>query len=116
MWYGAKTGYHLIDAWDKAIWEQIEKRQLERWKKPWKVWTFLRDNILKLMIALSLTGYGWYKASQSLTDKPKDKIEIVEWLTEKQQFVKDFFVSPDVMKDLKFSGKKWEQKSRFEID
>ncbi len=108
--HSLKWGYHLIDAWDKAIWEQIEKWQLKKWKKTWKIWTLLRDNILKLMIALSATVYGWYKASELFTDKSKDKIEIFESLTEAQQFTKDFFASPDVMEHLKSLGKKREQK------
>lgn len=65
LWYGAKAGYHLIDAWDKAIWEKIEKKQIEKWKKPWKVSNFLRDNILKLMIVLSAAWYWGVELSKS---------------------------------------------------
>ena len=110
IWHAVKWGYHLIDAWDKAIWEKIEKKQLEKWKHPWKATRFLRDNVLKLLIALSATGYGWYKVSQLLPDKQEDKVEVVQGLTETEQFVKDFFKSPDVMKDLKSSGKEWQKK------
>jgi hypothetical protein len=64
LWYGVKAGYHLIDAWDKAIWEHIEKKQIEKWKKHWKVSNFLRDNIIKLMMALSLAWYWWVELSK----------------------------------------------------
>ena len=110
LWYGAKVGYHMIDAWDKAIGEKIEKKQLEKWKKTWKVVNFFRDNILKLLIAASAAWYGWYKAIDGMLDKNEDKIEIVEDLNEREKFVKEFFNSPDVLKDLKSSGKEWEDK------
>lgn len=112
VWHTVKWGYHLIDAWDKAIWEYIEKKQLEKWKRPWKIWKFIRDNITKLMIALSVAWYWWYKAVESSPDKQEDKIELVQKITEGEQFVKGFFSSPDVMKDLKSSGKEWEEKRK----
>ena len=110
VWHAVKWGYHLIDAWDKAIWEKIEKKQLEKWKHPWKATRFLRDNVLKLLIALSATGYGWYKAIDSMIDKGEDKIGVVDQLTEREKFIKEFFNSPDVLKDLKSSGKERENK------
>ena len=67
--------YHVIDAWDKAIWEKIEKKQAEKWKNPWKISRFLRDYIMKLVVALSITGYGWYKAIEISKDKQENKIE-----------------------------------------
>jgi hypothetical protein len=45
-----------------------------------------------------------------MLDKNEDKIEIVEDLNEREKFVKEFFNSPDVLKDLKSSGKEWEDK------
>lgn len=110
IWHTAKWGYHLIDAWDKAIWEKIEKKQLKKWKKTWKVSNFFRDNILKLLIAASVTWYGWYKAIDSMLDKNGDKIEVVDQLTEEEKFIKEFFNSPDVLKHLKSSGKEREKK------
>ena len=75
-WTG-KALYYLIDAWDKAIWEQIEKKQLEKWKKTWKVWKFIRDNTTKLMITLSLVGYWGHKTMDMIEDKQKNKQELV---------------------------------------
>lgn len=77
IWHTVKGGYHLIDAWDKAIWEQIEKKQIEKWKKSWKIWRFARNNIAKLMIALGIAWYGWYKATELSKDKQEDKQELV---------------------------------------
>ena len=75
-WTG-KALYYLIDAWDKAIWEQIEKKQLEKWKKTWKVWKFIRGNTTKLMITLSLVGYWGHKTMDMIEDKQKNKQELV---------------------------------------
>ena len=61
--YGPEFFYHWFDAWDKAIGEQIEKKQLEKWKKSWKVWKLIKDNIMKLAIALSVLGFWWYKVN-----------------------------------------------------
>ncbi len=77
IWHAVKWGYHLIDAWDKAIWEKIEKNQLEKWKKTWKIWNFFRDNIMKLMLVLSLSGVWWNKITKLTKDKQQDKKEIV---------------------------------------
>lgn len=76
IWNAVKWGIHLIDAWDKAIWEKIEKNQVEKWKKPWKIWKFFRDNIMKLMLVLSLSGVWWDKATKLTRHKPQDKKEI----------------------------------------
>ena len=75
LWYGVEAGYHVIDAWDKAIWEKIEKSQ--KWKKSWKISSFFRDNILKLLIATSAAGYWGYKTAELLWDKQQDNQEIV---------------------------------------
>lgn len=75
IWYTVKWGYHLIDAWDKAIWDQIEKDQIEKWKKPWKIWELFRDNMVKLMLFLSLSGVLWNKMITK--DKLPDGKEIV---------------------------------------
>lgn len=98
VWHIVKGGYHLIDAWDKAIWEQIEKKQIEKWKKPWKIWRFFRDNIMKLMIALSLTGAWWYKATEMAKDRQQDNQEIV--IKDKDRYEvsfeeKEYFKDPD---------------------
>ena len=77
LWYGTKAGYHLIDAWDKAIWEQIEKKQLKKWKKVWKISSFFRDNILKLLIAAWVTGYGWYEWAKYYINQNQDWKEII---------------------------------------
>lgn len=77
IWHTVKAGYHLIDAWDKAIWEQIEKKQLKKWKKTWKISNFFRDNILKLLIAASATWYGWYEWGKYIMDKNHDWEELV---------------------------------------
>ena len=76
VWYAIKWGVHLIDAWDKAIWAKIEKKQIEKWKKPWKITKFFRDNIMKLMLALSIAGASWYGAKKLVVDTQQDKKEI----------------------------------------
>ena len=77
IWHTVKWGYHLIDAWDKAIWEQIEKRQLKKWKKMWKISNFFRDNILKLLIAAWVVWYSWYEWTKYVMDKNQDWNEII---------------------------------------
>ncbi len=72
VWYALKGGYHLVDAGDKAIWEQIEKKQLKNWKKMWKISNFFRDNILKLLIAAWVAGYGWYEWAKPYMDENKN--------------------------------------------
>ena len=78
VWYALKWGYHLVDAWDKAIWDYFEKKQKEKWKKAWKISSFFRDNILKLLIATSAVWYWWYETSHLLNDKQEHKIEVVK--------------------------------------
>lgn len=77
IWYTVKWWYHLIDAWDKAIWKKIEKKQMEKWKRPWKVKQLARDNIMKILIALWLAWYWWYKTVEAISDKQQDRQEIV---------------------------------------
>lgn len=77
LWYTIKGGYHLIDAWDKAIWEKIEKKQLEKWKRPWKAKQIARDNIIKILMALWLAWYWWYKTVEVIGDKQHDNQEVV---------------------------------------
>ena len=108
LWHTIKGGYHLIDAWDKAIWEKIEKKQIEKWKKVWKVSNFLRDNMIKLAMVLSLAGYWWYKTHNYYGEKNnKEKQEIVieektglsfeekEYFKDPSFFEKDFEVIKD---------------------
>ncbi len=75
--YTAKAGYHLLDAWDKAIWEQIEKKQLKKWKKSWRIWRFARNNITKLMIALGATWYWWYEWWKYIVENNQHKQEVL---------------------------------------
>ncbi len=77
LWYGVKAGYYTIDAWDKAIWEQIEKKQFKKWKKAWVISSFFRDNILKLLIASWTAGYGWYEWAKYYMDQNQDGKEVV---------------------------------------
>lgn len=76
IWYTAKAGYHFIDAWDKAIWEKIEKKQLEKWKKSWRIWKFAKNNMAKLLIALGVTGYWWYEWGKYIVENNQHKQEI----------------------------------------
>lgn len=108
-----KWSYHLVDAGDKAIWEKIEKKQMKNGEHPGKVWKFLRDNIMKLTIALSALGAWWYAALDPLSDNkwPEEKIEIKHMdISEEEQFLSNFMNSPDVLKDLKASWKAWQDK------
>lgn len=74
----AKAWYHLIDAWDKAIWEKIEKKQQEKWKRTiWKVTKLVRDNIVKILIASWLVGYGVYEWWKYISEKNKDGSELI---------------------------------------
>lgn len=75
--HGVKAGYHLIDAWDKAIWEQIEKKQLKKWKKAWIISSFFRDNILKLLIAAWAAWYWGYEWAKYYMDKNQDWKEVI---------------------------------------
>lgn len=108
-----KWTYKAIDAWDRLIWEQIEKNQINKWKRsPWRVKRFLRDNTIKLLIASSLAGYWWYKTinTPSEVDKQQDKQELVLSFSESENKIKEILISPDVLEDLKHSGKEWEDK------
>ena len=60
-----KAWYKVVDAWDKAIWNSIEKKLKEKWKDTtWKIGKIFRDNILKLFIATSLLTYWGVKTTQ----------------------------------------------------
>ena len=74
--HGAAAWYHVVDAWDKAIWEKIEKEQLKKWKKVWKVSSFFRDNILKLLIAWWLVWYWWTEVAQHVREWKEAQREI----------------------------------------
>ena len=105
-----KWGYYVIDTWDDFLGEKIEEKQIEKWKHPGKLWKVLRDNITKIAFLLSSIIYWWYKTTQISEDKQEDSIEIVKWLPEEAQELKDFFKSPDVLEDLKSSWKAWQDK------
>jgi len=100
VWHTVKAGYHLIDAWDKAIWEYIEKKQNEKWKEsPWKVKKFARDNVIKLLIALWATWYWGYKTAEIVKGIQQDNQEIVikdngKWY-EVSFKEKEYFKNPD---------------------
>ena len=75
--HGVAAWYHRIDAIDKKIWEQIEKKQIEKWKPaPWKLKRFARDNIIKLMIALWVVWW-WYEWWKYIIEKNSDWKEIL---------------------------------------
>ena len=66
IWHTVKWSYHLIDAWDKAIGEKISEKRKEKWERSVsKLRNFLRNNILKLLIAGSVLWYGWTEISKS---------------------------------------------------
>lgn len=95
IWNGAKWVYHLVDAWDKKIWDIIIDKEIKKnkWKNSneiksekdkdsfsEKVKKVIRDNTTKLMLVLSALSYWWYQAA---THNPwwengenKEKIEI----------------------------------------
>ena len=75
--HGAAAWYHVVDAWDKAIWEQIEKKQQKKWKKSWRIWRFARNNITKLMIALGATWYWWYEWWKYIVENNQHKQEVL---------------------------------------
>ncbi len=77
IWHAIKASYHLIDAWDKAIGEQIEKKQNKKWKKSWRIWRFTRNNITKLMIALGVAWYWWYEWWKYIEEDNQRKQEVL---------------------------------------
>lgn len=77
IWYTAKAGYHLIDAWDKTIWEKIENKQFEKWKKSWRIWRFVKNNIAKILIALGIVWYWWYEWGKSIIENNQHKEEVL---------------------------------------
>lgn len=69
LWHAIKGGYHLIDAWDKAIWEKITEKKKEKWEnKISKTRNFFRNNIMKLLIAWSILWYEGTEAIQHYRD------------------------------------------------
>ena len=110
-----KWWYHLIDAWDKAIWEEIEKIQDKKWHKSWKFGKYIRDNTMKLAIALSALGFWWYEVIDSsqtagwLKGKTEIAIKHVDMSTQ-EKFISDFFNSSDKLKDLQKSWQEWQDK------
>ena len=111
VWNTAKAWYYLVDAGDKAIWEKISEKKKEKWEnKVSKTQSFFRNNILKLLIAWSILWYGWTEAVQHYRDNDRDKIEVIQWDESYKAIVKELFKSNDVLNDLEWSGKKWQDK------
>lgn len=72
--------YQAIDAWDKKIWEKIEKKMKEKWKDTtWKVKKFFRNNILKILLWAWLLTHWWVEIAQHTKDQHKEHTEIAEW-------------------------------------
>lgn len=103
--FALKGWYHLIDAWDKAIWEKIEKKQKQKWKKTsGKLKSFARNNIIKTLIATSVLTHGGIEVNQKIQDRNQNQKEVVieEWSYFKNP---DFFNSEfELTKDLCYAN------------
>lgn len=79
VWNTLLWWYHLLDAWDKKIWEKIEESMDKKWKDTtWKIWHFVRTNIAKILLWTSLLTYWWVKTGELINqDKHEDATELV---------------------------------------
>lgn len=73
--------YQAVDAWDKKIWEKIEKKMQEKWKDTtWKVKKFFRNNMLKVLLWTSIAvwwTYWWHKIAENIKDRNEENTELV---------------------------------------
>lgn len=77
VWNTLKAWYQAVDAWDKKIWEWIERKMKEKWKMTtWKIWHFFRNNIAKVLIWASVLTYWWTKAVENIKERHKDNTEL----------------------------------------
>lgn len=81
LWNLFKWACQAVDAWDKKIWEKIEKKKQEKWKDTtWKVKKFFRSNILKIFLWTSVVlwwTYWWQKIAENIKDKNEENTELV---------------------------------------
>ena len=80
IWNTFKALWQWLDAWDKAVWNAIEKKMKTKGKNTTNtVSSFIRNNIFKLLLAVSVATYWWVEIAQKVKDKHEDPSEIVEW-------------------------------------
>lgn len=80
IWDLLKWIYLAVDAWDKKIWEWIEKKLNKKWKMTKsKIWNFIKNNIVKILLWAWILTYWWTEIIEKWNDKQEDKIEIAEW-------------------------------------
>ena len=107
-----KAGYQAVDAWDKAIWNAIEKKMEEKSKNTkWKFWKIVRENILKALLWIwVITGTGVYvdKVVDDIKDKKDSNKEIA--IDNKATIVQEIFDNQDVMTNLEWNWKQWQDK------
>ena len=65
------TEQRMISVFEIIQFIEHGQRRKRKWKKPWKVWEFFGDNIVKLMLFLSLSGVWWNK----MITKDKQQVE-----------------------------------------
>lgn len=114
-----KWTYRWIDWQDKVIWKKIENR----WKMTSsKFKNFLKDNIIKISIVLSLASVWWWIAiHESWKERKQEKEEIfvederIRSIEEEQALLKALFEKEDIIKDLGWSwaSKQQMRKNRY---
>lgn len=111
LWNLFKWACQAVDAWDKKIWEKIEKKKQEKWKDTtWKVKKFFRNNIMKLLLWASVLTYWWVEGYQQIKEKWPETIELTIDDQTVSINVSDIFDNRDIMHDLKWSWKEWQEK------
>ena len=111
-----KSGYHLIDALDKANWEKIlAKIKEKKWANNTRdsiLTNFLSNNILKILAVELILLYWWLETMQYHRDKDSDKVEVLQLKEneEKVSLTEEFLSSIDVLESLDWWGKKWQTK------
>lgn len=113
VWNTFKALWQWLDAWDKAIWNSIEKNLQEKWKNTTgNIGKFFRDNILKLLLATSVLTYWGVKTNHYVKDKNNDNTEVVinNSEDEMKNTIKEIFENEDVINDIQWSWKVWQDK------
>ena len=125
-----EIGSKLIEAWDNAIWDRLQRIKNKKWNDEYDKWKdrynkwyesstivnkigdFMRYKVLTSSLIALLLWFWWAKiVNHNYNNRKTDNIEVVEWKNQ-NEILQDFFWSMNTLEDLGWSGKKWQTKRR----
>jgi len=110
VWNTLKAWWYIIDAADKKIWEKLDERSKKRRKSVNKLQQRLRRNIIKLLLVAGIATHWTMEIKEMVHDRKTDNIELTIDGQHITINVNEIFNDNDVLKDLKWSWKDWQEK------